>query len=107
MRVFYVKDKDGRVIHTSCVIPKCVKFLFLEKNEYEIGPCYTDPNHRRKGIYCCVLNYITSHSALKASKFYMIVHEDNLASIKGIEKAGFKRTGVVEKTKVLKLYRKK
>lgn len=57
--IYYCKDNTGKVIHTSYVIPKCIKFPFLSNNDYEIGPCMTIPEYRGKGIYPQVLNYIT------------------------------------------------
>ena len=53
--IYYSKDNTGKVVHTSYVIPKCIKFPFLSDNDYEIGPCMTIPEYRRKGIYPEVL----------------------------------------------------
>lgn len=90
-----VLDCEGQVVHTSRVIGKCFKFPFLSKFSAEIGPCATKPNHRGQGIYPNVLRYILSDGGWK--EYYMLVREDNLSSIKGIEKAGFVRVGTVRK----------
>ena len=45
----YCFRKDGELVHTSYVIPKCHKFPFLSKDEFEIGPCMTYPKFRSKG----------------------------------------------------------
>ena len=58
-QIYYCTNNTGKVIHTSYVIPKCIKFPFLSNNDYEIGPCMTIPEYRGKGIYPQVLNYIT------------------------------------------------
>ena len=36
----------------------------------------------------------------------MIVNKNNIASINGVEKAGFKAMGIVRKSKILKIYRR-
>lgn len=82
----YIAFVDGNVAHFSYVIPKCYKFPFLERDDYEIGPCYTDPKYRGNGIYPAVLRMIISS---ESGNGYMLVRPDNKPSIKGIEKAGF------------------
>lgn len=103
-RLFYVQGENGDLIHTSYVIPACIKFPFMSKDDYEIGPCYTYPAYRGKGIYPRVLHAICSRLKNINSTFYMIVDESNEPSIKGIEKAGFAKYGVVQKSKFLKRY---
>lgn len=103
-KIYYVADKND-LQHTSYVVPKCSKFPFLGENDYEIGPCFTYPAHRGKGIYPNVLRYICDFVGNSDTTFYMIVDEKNTASIKGIEKAGFKRCSVVEVSKFTKRYK--
>ena len=103
-KLFYVADKDGNLMHTSYVVPKCAKFPFLGRNDYEIGPCYTYPAYRGKGIYPKVLHYICNHMRNEKAVFYMIVDEANKSSIRGIEKAGFVKYGTVQKNKYTKRY---
>ena len=103
--IYYVTDSDFGVIHTSYVIPYCAKFSFMQKNDYEIGPCKTDDNFRGRGIYPAVLKYITSLEEYRHSIFYMIVSQNNTPSIRGIEKAGFERCGRVMKNRLSKQYR--
>lgn len=100
--VFVANDDD--LMHTSYVIPKCSKFPFWGKEDYEIGPCFTLPKYRGKGIYPAVLRYICKNIGSEKSVFYMIVDESNQPSIKGIEKAGFVRCGTVRTTKLTKKY---
>lgn len=101
--VYYVLSPEGGIMHTSTVMPSCFKFRYLGKNDCEIGPCYTNKEFRGRGIYPKVLRYITSDYI--AESFYMTVHKDNASSIRGIEKAGFKRCGWIIKSKVFKVYR--
>lgn len=96
-RIFYL-CVGSEVAHYSYVVPQCVKFPFLAQNDWEIGPCVTMPQFRRKGYYHLMLSYITSLPIYAGSDFYMIVNCKNTPSIGGIEKAGFERIGSVRKT---------
>lgn len=102
-RIFYLTNGD-ELLHTSYVLPKCRKFPFLKENDYEIGPCYTYPKHRGKGIYPAVLKSICKNIGENNTIFYMIVNENNEASIRGIEKAGFIKCGIVKTTRIAKKY---
>lgn len=102
-RVFYVR-RNGKLVHTSYVLPRCAKFPFLTEGDYEIGPCFTYPEFRGKGIYPAVLEHIRATCGNENTTFYMCVDENNGASIKGIEKAGFERSGEVYVAGFLKKY---
>lgn len=103
-KIYYVQD-GNQILHTSYVIPACSKFPFLKKNDLEIGPCYAYPEFRGKGIYPKVLTKICQKRGGDSISFYMIVDENNLSSIKGIEKAGFVRCGSVYISKFARRYR--
>ena len=100
----YCCRQNGELVHTSYVIPKCFKFPFMGKWDYEIGPCFTYPKFRGKGVYPQMLKYISSNVGAENSIFYMIVDETNLPSIKGIEKAGFQKCGTIKVSRFLKRY---
>ena len=95
-KIAYVQ-RDGIIVHTSYVIPKCYKFPFMKKGDLEIGPCTTKQEYRGQGIYPRVLRYIVDS---EKTTCYMIVRETNVPSIRGIEKAGFEKRGKVEKSKL-------
>ncbi len=94
----------GDVVHSSFVVPKCTKFPFLRKGDYEIGPCATSADYRRRGAYRYVLGHITAQTEYEGACFYMIVKSTNAPSIGGIEKAGFTRCGSVRRTPIFKKY---
>ncbi len=53
-KIYYIRQGEN-LVHTSYVVPKCYKFSFLNTNDYEIGPCFTYPEYRGKGVYPFVL----------------------------------------------------
>ena len=105
-KIYYIAGNDGEIQHTSYVLPKCAKFPFMEKGSFEIGPCQTAEKFRGQGLYGKVLSYITSEETYKNARFYMIVEEQNKPSVRGIEKAGFVKSGTIKRTKYLKRYKK-
>ncbi len=83
--------ENGILVHRS----KIFKTSLLLKNFnfkqpfITIGDCVTHDDFRGLGIYPHVLRHIAfQHSGIK--KVYILVSPDNIPSIKGIEKAGFK-----------------
>lgn len=106
-RIYYVReDQTGNVIHTSYVTGAGGKFPFMEQGDLHIGPCVTDPRHRGKGIYRQVLRTVHADNCNHRSRAFMIVHEDNLPSIKGIEAAGLTHVGTVERQGIRRIYRR-
>jgi len=103
--IFYIVA-DGMIAHTSLCTPKSFKFPFMKKNDYFIGPCFTDSHFRGKSIYPYVLNYIAKDLKKNASTgdIYGIVSINNPASRSGILKAGFKEVATLEKRGWLKKY---
>lgn len=90
---YYYDEHQSDVQHTSFLIPYCNKFPFMKKKDFQIGPCYTKRTARGKGLYPKVLNFIVLENSHNNSDFYMIVNDNNPASVKGIKKAGFIETG--------------
>ncbi len=96
-RIYRVYDDEGNVAHKSLVIGPNFKFPFLDKGEFEIGPCYTNEKYRGRSIYPYVLRAIAESKP--GNRFLMLVEEHNNSSIRGIEKAGFTRIGEIKRTK--------
>ena len=57
VKVYTVYD-DNKRIHTSYVVRGREKFPFLGKSDIEIGPCWTHPDYRGRGLYPMVLSSI-------------------------------------------------
>lgn len=103
--IYYATSSDAKIIHTSYVIPCCGKFPFMSKDDCEIGPCYTAPEYRGRGIYVDVLKYITTQKDNIYTRAFMIVDSENKPSIHGIERAGFVLCGKIYCTKITKRYK--
>lgn len=86
--IYFAEDEKGNFLHCAYVIPRNIKYPFLENNEWCIGPCNTSEAFRGRGIYPYVLCYILNQNPER--KFCMFIREENISSQKGVEKAGFK-----------------
>lgn len=100
----YCLRKDGALAHTAYVVGRCRKFPFLGKQDYQIGPCRTEEGFRGQGYYSIMLRYLRARVGGAGTVLYMIVDEGNLASRRGVEKAGFQQCGTVRRTGLLKRY---
>lgn len=81
--------KNGIIISKAVLISKISLYEFLPKNGIHLGFCETLYRERGKGFYPLLLKYIQNDNP--SLHLYMIVDCNNMASIKGIEKAGFVR----------------
>lgn len=63
-----------------------------------IGDCLTPDKYRGKGLYPKMLRYLITKFSVEHN-VYILVDPDNIASIKGIEKAGFQKISRVKAKK--------
>ncbi len=106
-KVYVVYDR-GQAVHHSVVVRGKEKFSFLEKNDIEIGPCWTHPEYRGLGIYPAVLSTIIQKELSEGGVAYMIIAESNQPSQNGVAKVGFEKTGdYIEKDKWRRYYIKR
>ncbi len=79
------------------------KYGWLYKNATMLGPYWTNPDYRGKGIY----GRLISHSiAISDKNLPLIIYTSpqNVSSQKGIEKAGFTKIGTFRILLVLRLF---
>lgn len=106
VEIYYVLTNNGEIIHTAYTISKNIKYPFLNRGDISIGPCCTKEEYRGMGIYPMVIRYIINDNIEKNK--YMFVREDNISSIKGVEKVGFKKcVEQLDRTKILHRFIKK
>jgi RimJ/RimL family protein N-acetyltransferase len=96
VRVFYNRDygvliirENGQLVHRSCVFPGYLRFPFMAKNDLQIGDTWTDPAHRGLGLATFALLEIVRILARPGRRFWYLVDDANVPSIRAIEKAGF------------------
>jgi RimJ/RimL family protein N-acetyltransferase len=78
------------------------RILSLGDREAEIKYCLTLPHYRGRGLYPRALIMIARFLASRGfSRVFVCVHQDNSASIRGIEKAGFERVASLRLRKIL------
>lgn len=85
---FQILNPNKEVVAYAKVIGKIYKFPFMIPKSIHIGPCLTVEEERGKGLYPYLLNHILQ--TYKDTQAFMIVKEENLPSIKGVTKVGFK-----------------
>ena len=100
---FFVAVQSESVQHISWIYyekdPN--RILQLQDDEAEVKYCLTIPEFRGQGLYPRTLRKIAGYLHQKMLKrAFICVNEENVSSVKGIEKAGFKRLGKVRLRKV-------
>lgn len=101
-KLYFIEDK-GQVIHKSFLFKK----LFLLKIINEVGPaigdCSTLDVYKGKSIYPFVINFIAQEELRHhhQKEVFIIVNSNNKSSIRGIEKAGFKRHSKIQAKRFL------
>lgn len=78
----------------------------LGRGDFVIGPCVTASSHRGRGIYPAMIRALCAERyRMGQRRAYMVVGEKNVASIRGIEKAGFHCIGRADIQRVAGLQR--
>jgi len=93
--LFFVKSGDD-FAHYAFVTParRYARYFPMMNSEEAllIGPCFTEPEFRGRSIYPRVLQYIVTTLRNEGfGPFYIHTSIDNKASIRGMEKAGFRQ----------------
>lgn len=105
-RVFANRDyaalllwQDRRLAHRSLIFPGYFRFPFQARQDLQIGDTWTDPADRGQGLATFALRHIVTVCSLPGKRrFWYIVEENNPASIRVVEKAGFQLVGRGQRT---------
>jgi RimJ/RimL family protein N-acetyltransferase len=101
---FFVAKNSQGIQHISWIYfaehPN--RLLSLQTDEVEIKYCLTLPPFRGRGIYPEVIRHMISYLSMRdVKRIFMCVRRNNLPSIRGIEKAGFRRVGKFRLIRIL------
>jgi|SRR3989344_3597520 len=92
-RIFLVYY-NKRIVHYSVVLSKHFKYPFMDNDDIQIGPCWTNIEHRRKGIASYAIKKIVEAHKKSGRKFWYVTREENIPSKKFIESLGFLKYGI-------------
>lgn len=100
--IYYVRDKKGKIIHFSHVMPRIFKYAFMKSSGIHIGPCWTHSQHRGKGVYPTILKKILHD--YRSEDAFIFTQTYNSSSKRGIVKSNFSFFATGRKTKILGRY---
>jgi RimJ/RimL family protein N-acetyltransferase len=86
-------SRDGRLVHRSSVFPPYFRFPFMQPADLQIGDTWTDEAERGRGIATAVIGVALTVLTRRDAHAWYVVEEDNRASIRAVEKAGFVLAG--------------
>lgn len=78
--------EDG-VVNRSCLLPAHAKFPFMAREDLQAAGLWTRPDQRGRGVALAGLQTLLAR--VPDRRIWYMVHEDNAASIRLAEKAGF------------------
>lgn len=96
--IFYILD-EGLVVNYTIASTKCFKFPFMNDEDIQIGPSWTEPAYRRKGIAASVILRVKEYYNGGTKNYFWIVGRENIGSRQLIESLGFIECFEVRKRK--------
>lgn len=101
IHLVYAKNN---IIHYTFVLPKCFRLPFMKKSDLEVGPCYTHPDYRGRGLTPYILKEVFKNHA--TSDIFGLIRHDNEKSIRAVEKIFMQQTGVCNRKEVFGIFPK-
>ena len=104
-QILYIRyKKSGELAHFSNILPTIFKYRFMNNSDLQILHCFTYERYRGRQLYSFSLSEINIKFSDKL--LWIGSHISNIASIKVIEKIGFKQMFDVEKRTIFGIYYK-
>ena len=100
----YFIINDNKLVHSSILFNKIHILKLLNKTGPAIGDCVTIPEYRGKSIYPFVIHHIACETLKHKPEVFIIVNSNNINSIRGIEKAGFRLYAKIKTKRFLSFY---
>lgn len=89
---YLIYDRNN-LVHRSVITPRYFRFLFMEKDDLQLGDIWTMPEYRGKGLASFAIQNIVKLHNKPNRRFWYVVEEHNIPSIRAVENAGFKKVG--------------
>jgi hypothetical protein len=102
--ILVLLDKET-VVHYSYITPRMFRFLFMEKCDKQIGPCATNIDYQKRGIFTEVLKLIPAYYANKSNSIWTYTTITNSASRKAFERAGYEFVSHAKMNLITKIVR--
>jgi RimJ/RimL family protein N-acetyltransferase len=90
----YLIYDSHNLIYRSVITPGYFRFPFMGKEDLQIGDTWTMPEYRRKGLASFAIQKIVELHKKPGRRFWYVVEENNIPSIRAVKKAGFVKYGV-------------
>jgi len=104
----YTIRESDKLIHVSYLYDNIFLLKLVNKNGPVIGDCYTNKQYRGQSIYPQVINKIALETLKQGiQEVFIVVNQENISSIKGIEKAGFNKFAAIKGRRWLWFYLRK
>ena len=87
------------MIHRSGIFPGYFRFPFMAADDLQIGDTWTQPEYRGQGLATFAIQKIAEAFRKPGRTFWYVVEQENRASIRAVEKAGFEMLGEGNRTK--------
>ncbi len=84
---------EQHLAHISFIYPGYFRFPFMAENELQIGATWTDLRYRGQGLATLAIKEIVSRMKDDTPTFWYLCDKANVASIRAVEKAGFRKVG--------------
>jgi RimJ/RimL family protein N-acetyltransferase len=94
---------DGELAHSALVTPRWFRFPQMGPRDLQIGDVWTAPEHRGRGLAKAGVQLIADRWRGLYQRLWYLVDDDNAASIRVIERCGFRLLGDGGRTRPLGL----
>lgn len=88
-----IRDKAGAVVHRSSVFPGFFRFPFMAPDDLQVGMTWTAEPYRGQGLAAAALAKVVAERASATCAIWYLTSEDNMASRRVAERAGFALVG--------------
>lgn len=89
MPLVYTVWIDNKLAHYSFVLPRLGRIAPMSAGDLEIGPCWTAPEFRLRGLYSSVVRQILTAHWEPSRVFWLLTREKNRASFRVAHGLGF------------------